>query len=83
MKFVKQFNDKHESFEVTYEEALNTLLSTYKDNEITRSMLTIGNYIPCRCSSIRVYDEDGLTAAPGLQNLVPDEVWDRIEGDLL
>lgn len=74
MVYKKRFYDSENWEEVTYEEALKTVLGTYKDNEEVRSMLTIGNHIPCMCSEIRVYEvRDGLlmTSMAGLQCLIP------------
>ena len=72
--YKKRFYDSDQWEEITYEKALDTVLTTYKDNEEVRSMLTIGNYIPCRFSEIRVYEvRDGLlmTSMAGLQCLIP------------
>lgn len=74
MVYKKRFYDSEKWEDVTYEEALNTVLSTFMDNEEVRSMLTIGNYIPCRFSEIRVYEvHDGKlrTSMAGLQCLIP------------
>ena len=58
--------------EVSYDEALFTVLGTYNDTPEVRSMLTIGNYIPCQYSEIRVLTDDGMTAMPGLTCLIPE-----------
>ena len=50
------------------------MLGSYKDNEATRSMFTIGNRIQCQFSTITVYTDEELTAAPGLYNLLPDDM---------
>ena len=75
MRYMKRFYDSPDWVEVTKEKALEALFSTWNDNEVTRSMLTIGNLITCRFSEIRVYDDEGLTAMPGLENLLPDEMY--------
>ena len=54
MKYLKLFNETENWKEVSYTEALDTLLTTYKNNEITRQMLTVPGEIPCRLSFIRV-----------------------------
>ena len=72
MKYLKRwYKDNAEWEEVTYQKALDTVLSTFNDNAEVRSMLTIGNYIPCRYSEIRVYDDKGMTALPGQTYLFP------------
>ena len=77
MIYKKRYYLEDDWNEVSYEEALNTVLTIYKDNELTRSMLTIGNYIPCRYAEIRVFTdgENGkmrMTSMPGLCCLIPD-----------
>ena len=58
MKYFKTFKDNPDvENEVTYWEALDTLLTSYKDNDITRYMLTVENNIPCMFSYIRVSEE--------------------------
>ena len=60
--------------ELNYEEALGIVLGTYKDNDMTRDMLTVPNWIPCRFSTIAVKEEkDGrmMTLMPGYVCDVP------------
>lgn len=58
MKYLKQFKEPDAEWkEVTYEEALDTLLTSYKDNDITRYMLSVENEIPCMFSYIKVVAE--------------------------
>ena len=71
MKYMKRMKGTELWHEVSEEKALDTVLGSYKDNEEVRSMLTIGNFIPCMFSEIRVYDDEGKTAAPGLMCLIP------------
>lgn len=71
MKYTKRMKPDGRVCEVSYEEALHSVLGTYNDTEEVRSMLTIGNFIPCAYADIRVYDDNGLTAAPGLMCLIP------------
>lgn len=66
MKYVKQYKDGSAPFEITYEEALNTVLGSYKDNDEVRSMLTITNRIPCMFSEIIVYEGDKMPPKSGL-----------------
>lgn len=54
MVYRKRYADSDEWNDVTYEQALSTLLTTYKDNDITREMLTVEGIIPCRFSDIEV-----------------------------
>ena len=75
LKFLKSFKDNSEVKEITYEEALDTLLTTYKDNDMTRDMLTIVNNIDCRFSWVFVHDvtDNGeLCLIPGACNYIPD-----------
>lgn len=81
MKYVKRSLENGDEKEITYEDALDVLLGTFKDNEMTRSMLTIPNRIYCRYSEIDVYDGSGLVPMAGLYNLVPDDVWAKYNPD--
>jgi len=85
LKYYKMSKETFEEKEIDYDEALRTLLSTWRDSDCTRDMLTIQNNIECRYSWIRVDDPDEkLKPMPGLFNLAPegveyDEVtWNRI-----
>ena len=73
MKYEQRYPGSDEGRVISYEKALDIVLGTYKDNEATRAMLTIGNRIQCQFSTITVYNDEGLTAAPGLYNLLPDD----------
>ena len=66
MKYAKQYKDGSALFEITYEEALNTLLGSYNDNDEMRSMLTITNRIPCAFCEIIVYEGDKIPPKSGL-----------------
>lgn len=60
--------------EVSYDEALNVLLGTFRDNDMTRDMLTIPNNIQCRYSTIYVEDHSGkmpMVLMSGLFNMLP------------
>ena len=82
LRYYKRFKDEEFEREVTHEEALRTLLKTYRDNDMTRDMLTVQNYIETRFSFIRVDDpENPLKPMPGLWNLLPDDaVYDEETG---
>ena len=70
LKYYKRMADDTNRKEITYEEALNTLLTTYRDNDMTRDMLTIPNEIPCRFSFVYVENdpEHGtMVTMPGLK----------------
>ena len=75
MRYYKRMKDETEEFEITYDEALRTLLGTWRDSDLTRDMLTIQNNIVCMYSFIRVDDPDSkLKPMPGLWNIAPDGV---------
>lgn len=85
MKYYKRMKDSDEWSEVSHDDALRTLLGTWRDTDLTRDMLTIPNMIECMCSWIKVKDPDStMTPMPGLFNLYPDgaeydeETWMRI-----
>ncbi len=54
MIYKKQYIGEDTTEEISYEKALDTLLTTYKDNDITREMLKTPGEIPCRCSTVYV-----------------------------
>lgn len=58
MKYRKRFVDSDEWKDVSYEQALHALLGTYRDNDITREMLTMEGIIPCMFSEVEVYVAD-------------------------
>lgn len=85
LKYYKRMKDEDEEHEITYDEALRTLLGTWRDSDLTRDMLTIQNYIECMCSWIRVDDPSTtMKPMPGMWNLAPagieydEETWNRI-----
>jgi len=74
LKYYKRMKDSKEEHEITYDEALQTLLGSWLDTDMTGDMLTIQNYIICSYSCIRVVDpDDPLVPIPGLFNLTPDD----------
>lgn len=61
LKYFKTYYEGDQKTEITYDEALNIMIGTWKDNDMTRDMLTIPNRIQCRFSRIDVEDhkDDG------------------------
>lgn len=62
--------------EVTYEEALRTVLGSFRDNDMTRDMLTIPNNIFCAFSYIYVEDDTTtphMVLMSGLWNMLPED----------
>lgn len=63
---------------ISYEEALNIMLGSWKDNDMTRDMLILPNRIQCMYSEIGVEEvtEDGhvFCSMPGLYNLLPSDI---------
>lgn len=82
LRYYKRFKGEETEQEITREDALRTLLGTYRDNDMTRDMLTVQNYIEIRFSFIRVDDpENPLKPMPGLWNILPDDaVYDEDTG---
>lgn len=64
--------------EISYDEALNILLGTWKDNDMTRDMLTIPNRIQCMFSYVDVEDHKGgneiMVLMAGCYNILPPDV---------
>ena len=54
LKYRKQYKGELDWFDVSYDDALRTLLGTYLDNDLTREMLTVVGEIPCMFSVIEV-----------------------------
>ena len=74
LHFFKTIKPDGRRVEVSYDEALRSLLGTYRDNDMTRDMLTIPNRIDCRYSVISVVDGEGVSSRgimAGLYNLLP------------
>lgn len=77
LRYFKRYHGEEARKEITYDEALNTLLTTWKDNEMTRDMLSIPNNIQCRFSTVYVEDHSGkmpMVLMAGLYNILPDGV---------
>lgn len=74
MEYYKRYYDNYAiGKKITREEALETLLSTYRDCDMTRDMLTVPNRIKTPYCDIYVIG-NGLTVMAGLYNVVPDGV---------
>ena len=56
MKYFKQYKTEGNIVEVTYDEALQTMIGSYKDNDITREMLQKAGKYNCLFSIITVTD---------------------------
>ena len=77
LKYLKQFKGQDDWEEIDHDAALATLLTTFRDCDMTRDMLTIPNWIPCRFSTIQVRFGD-VVAMPGLTCLLPmDKEYDE------
>jgi len=79
MRYMKRLKTEEDWVEVKREEALWTILGSYKDNLEVRSMLSIPNCIPCVFSEIRVFDDAGRTSAEGEVCLIPEEILAQAE----
>ena len=75
MKYYKHYHEspRREPVEVAYSDALRSVLGTYRDNDMSRDMLTIVNRIQCRFCDVLVKDEHKpeLTLMPGYYNTLP------------
>lgn len=75
LRYYKRYNGENSEQEISYEQALDTVLGTFEDDDATRDMLTVQNYIVCMVSTIRVDDPDNpLKPMPGLWNQLPEGV---------
>ena len=57
MKYLKKFKDSSRWIEVSYNEALNSVLGTYNDNDEVRSWLDHENEICCLFADIKVISD--------------------------
>lgn len=74
LKYFKQYHGEPERHEIGHDEALRTLLTTFRDNDMTKDMLTIPNNIKCHYSDVYVEDHSGKIAMvlmSGLWNDLP------------
>ena len=74
LRYYKKMKYNGRLREVSYKEALNSVLGTFRDNDMSRDMLTIPNSIDCRYAWI--YVKDYSTNPPkvlmaGLWNQLP------------
>lgn len=76
MKYYRTLKGEQGREEITHDKALNILLGCYRDNDMTRDMLTIPNHIDTTYSIIDVVSDDGMAAMAGLWNLLPDFAYD-------
>ena len=78
LKYFKRYHTKEDRAEITYDEALDTLLTTYWYNDMTRDLLSIPNNIWCRFSTVYVEDPKGdgdiEVLMPGLHTMLPMDV---------
>lgn len=88
LRYYKRFYDRDDAVEIGYDEALDTLLTTYKDNDMTRDMLKIVNRIQCRFSEITIENDCGdgnaVVLMAGMYNMLPlgeayDDDGNRLE----
>lgn len=70
MKYERIIDEERE--EITKEKALDILLGSYRDNDMTRDMLEIPNRIQCMFSTIEVKSDDGMILMAGLYNMLPN-----------
>ena len=73
MQYFKEYNGVSEKVRISRSDALRSLLTTYRDNDMTRDMLTIPNRILTKFCTIHVKSDDGMIAIPGMYNLLPDD----------
>lgn len=88
LKYYRKGHGESPREEITYDKALSILLGTYRDNDMTRDMLTTANNIVCRYSTVyveEIWDNDMIMVLmAGLQNMLPmgveyDEEGNRIK----
>ena len=74
LRYKKQYKGEDEWMEITYDQALDTVLGSYIDSPEVRSMLDTANWIPCRFSTIAVSEiKNGreMILMPGLTCVTP------------
>lgn len=75
LKYYRIDKQKSIKYEINYARSLLILLGSFRDNDMTRDMLTIPNRIQCRFSIIEVEDhqEDGsiMVLMAGMYNMLP------------
>ncbi len=65
MIYRKCFKGSDEWKEISYDDALHTLLGSYKDNDEVRSLLNGNNMIPCAFSFIEAIDDNATARVEG------------------
>lgn len=65
--------------EIPYSKALDIMLGSWKDNDMTRDMLSIPNKIRCQFSVIEVEDDNGRIGDDW--NNIPNDVAYNIDGN--
>lgn len=75
LKYYRKGHGESERKEITYDKALSILLGTFRDNDMTRDMLTTANNIACHFSTVYVEeiweDDTVMVLMPGLYNILP------------
>lgn len=78
LKYYRKGKESGQKEEITYQKALDIVLSSYRDNDMSRDMLTLPNRIMCRYSEVIVEDDQGngniRVLMAGLCNMLPDDV---------
>ena len=82
MKYMIITRETAERRLVDYDEALRIALGSYKDNDMTRDMLTIPNNVQCVFSTILIREDNGDFEKPiGAYNLTPEGISYDIHGN--
>ena len=78
LKYYRKGKETDQKEEITYQKALDIVLSSFRDNDMSRDMLTLPNRIICRYSEVTVEDDKGngniSVLMAGLYNMLPDAV---------
>ena len=75
LRYLKQFKGENEWNEITKDDALRTVIGSYRDCDMTRDFLEGPNYIPCLFSTIsvqKVTEHGVLVPMAGMQCVAPD-----------
>lgn len=73
MKWFATYKGTGETVEISKEKALDIVLGSYKDNDMTRDWLTIVNRIPCRFSTVWSKREGEEPLKEGVYCEIPEE----------
>lgn len=74
MKYFKTNKETYERTEITRDEALDIVLGSWKNNQMTFDMLSRPNRIDCMYSIIETQSDDGMVLMAGLWNQILDDV---------